>query len=218
MLALQAIRIARIPGALDSYARGALWTANNTFRTFSIKTLRSVIVAWLAALLLWAANRHRRAEWIVILFSGLFVLALAYDTGVNYVASHHESASPGAWYTQVLLVPMLALGLLGTSRSGKAGRVVALIMVLLFGYVLVSTYWVKLMPLYGGFEGRTSLASVTILYRQRLSMLMIGLNEVCLVPAAVILSMSGLIAILAVGLQVILIKRLFVVQTSPAKD
>jgi hypothetical protein len=217
MLALQAIHIARIPGALDSYARGALWTANNTFRTFSIKTLRSVIVAWLAALLLWAATRHRPAEWIVILFSGLFVLALAYDTGINYVASHHESASPGAWYAQVLLVPMLALGLLGTSRSGKAGRVVALIMVLLFGYVLVSTYWVKLMPLYGGFEGRTSLASLTILYRERLSMLMVGLNEVCLVPAAVILSMSGLVAILVVGLQVILIRRLLVGQTSPAK-
>src|SRR5207253_3046744 len=95
MLALRAIHMARIAAALDSYARGALWTANNTFRSFSIKTLRAVVLAWLAALLLWAATRHRRAEWIVILFSGFFILALAYDTGINYVASHHESASPG---------------------------------------------------------------------------------------------------------------------------
>ncbi len=189
MLALRAIHMARIAAALDSYARGALWTANNTFRSFSIKTLRAVVLAWLAALLLWAATRHRRAEWIVILFSGFFILALAYDTGINYVASHHESASPGPWYTQVLLVPMLALALLGTSRSGKGGKVVAVSMVLLFGYILVATYWVKLMPLYGGFEGRTSLASVTMLYRERLSMLMVGLNDVCLVPAAMILLM-----------------------------
>jgi hypothetical protein len=214
MLALQAVHIARVPVALDSYARGALWTANNSFRSFSIKTLRAVIVTWLAALVLWAATRHRRAEWMVVLFSGLFVLALAYNAAINYVASHHESASPGAWYTQVLLVPLLSLGLLGTSRSGKAGRVVALLMVLLFGYILVATYWVKLMPLYGGFEGRTSLTSVTILYRQRLSRLMAGLSEICLVPAAAILCMASLVAILAVSQEVISIRRLFVGQTS----
>jgi hypothetical protein len=90
-------------------------------------------------------------------------------------------------------------------------------MVLLFGYILVATYWVKLIPLYGGFEGRTSLASLAMLYRERLSILIAGLNDVCLVPAAVILSMSGLVAILAVGQQVILIRRLLVGETSPPK-
>jgi hypothetical protein len=213
MLALQAVQAAKAPAALDSYARGALWTANNSFRSFSIKTLRSVLVTWLAALVLWAVTRHRRAEWIVILFSGLFVLALAYDAGINYVASNHESASPGAWYIQVLLVPLLALGLLGASRSGKIGRVAALLMALLFGYILVATYWVKLMPLYGGFTGRTSLTSVTILYRDRLPSLMVGLNEVCLAPATVILCMASLVTILAVAQQVISIRRLFVGKT-----
>jgi hypothetical protein len=112
---------------------------------------------------------------------------------------------------------MLALSFLGTSRSGKAGRVVAVSMMLLFGYILVVTYWVKLIPLYGGFEGRTSLSSVIMLYRERLSMLMVGLNDVCLAPAAVILLMSGLVTIFAVGQQVILIGRLLVGPTSPAK-
>jgi len=213
MLALQAVQAAKVPAALDSYARGALWTANNSFRSFSIKTLRSVLVTWLAALVLWAVTRHRRAEWIVILFSGLFVLALAYDAGINYVASHHESASPGAWYMQVLLVPLLALGLLGASRSGKIGKVAAILVAVLFGYILVATYWVKLMPLYGGFTGRTSLTSVTILYRDRLPNLMVGLNEVCLAPATVILCMASIVTILAVAQQVISIRRLFVEQT-----
>jgi hypothetical protein len=207
--ALQSIHIARVPAALESYARGALWTANNSFRSFSVKTLRAVIVTWLVGLLLWAATRHRRAEWIVILFCGWFVLALAYDAAVNYVASHHESASPCAWYTQVLLVPMMALGFLGTSRSGRAGRAGAVVMGLLFGYILAATYWVKLMPLYGGFEGRTSLASVTTLYREHLSILMAGLNDVCLAPAAVILCMSVIVTVLAAGQQVILIRRLY---------
>ncbi len=206
--ALQAIRIEKLPAAIESYARAALWTANNTFRTFSIHTLRAVIAAWLAALFLWAATRHRRAEWIVLLYSGLFILALAYDTAINYVASHGEAASPGAWYTQALLVPMLALGFLGTARSGKAGKVVAVAMMLLFGYILVATYWVKLIPLYGGFEGRTSLASVAMLYRERLPALMAGLNEVCLAPATIVLFMSGFVSILAAGQQVVLIRLL----------
>jgi hypothetical protein len=205
MLALQAIHITKIPAALDSYARGALWTANNTFRSFSVKTLRAVIFAWLAALLLWVPARHGRAEWIVVRFCGLFILALAYDAGINYVASHHETASPAPWYTQVLLAPMLALGFLGTSRCAAAGRFVAASMVLLWGYILVATYWVKLIPLYGGFAGRTSLTSVTMLYRDRLPAVMAGLNDVCLAPAAVIMPIAGLVALSAAGQQVILI-------------
>jgi hypothetical protein len=114
---------------------------------------------------------------------------------------------------QVLLVPLLALGLLGASRSGNIGRAAAILMALLFGYILVATYWVKLMPLYGGFTGRTSLTSVTILYRDRLPSLMVGLNEVCLAPATVILCMASLVTILAVAQQVISIRRLFVGKT-----
>lgn len=48
--ALQSFRIEQLPAAIESYARGALWTANNTFRSFSINTLRAVILAWFAAL------------------------------------------------------------------------------------------------------------------------------------------------------------------------
>jgi len=205
MPALRAIGVTKIPAAFDSYARGALWTANNSFRSFSVITLRTFIFAWLVALVLWAASRHGWAERMVVLFCGLFLLALAYDAAINYVASHHETASPCAWYAQVLLVPMLALGFLGTSRSGAAGRFVAGSMVLLSGYILAATYWVKLIPLYGGFTGRTSLASVTMLYREQLSSVVAGLNDVCLVPAAVILWMSGLILILAAGQQVMFI-------------
>ena len=92
--ALRGLRIGRLPAAIESYARAALSTANNTFRTLSTATLRVAIAAWLAALLLWAATRHRTAEWIVVLHCGLFILALAYDTAINSVASHRESTSP----------------------------------------------------------------------------------------------------------------------------
>ena len=204
--AVRAIRITRLPAAIDAYARAALWTANNTFRSFSTRTLRALMAVWLAALLLWAGTRHRGPEWIVLLHCGLFALALAFDVAVSYASSSGEATSPGAWYTQVLLVPMLALALLGIARWPKAGKFVAIAMALLFGYILVATYWVKLMPLYGGLEGRTSLAFVAMLYEERLSTLTAGLDEVCLAPAAIVLLMSGLVSILALGLQVVLIR------------
>ena len=207
--ALGTIRIRELPAAIDSYARSALWTANNTFRTFSSHTLTAVIAVWLAAVLLWVTTRRKRAEGLLVLYAGVFILALAYDTALAFVYTHGQATSPSPWYTQVLLVPVLTLGLLGTSRRERAGKVVAGLMALLFGYVLVVTYWVKLIPLYSGFEGRTSLASMAALYGKRLPALMTGLNDVCLAPAAMILFLSGAVTVLVAWQEVILIRRLF---------
>lgn len=206
--ALRAIRLERLPAAIDECARNALWTGNNTFRSFSMNTLRAVMVVWTAALALWIATEHRPADWIVLLYAGLFILALAYDTAINYVASHGEATGPCPWYTQTFLVPLLALCFKGTSRSPRAGKVAAVVLMLLFGYVLVATYWVKLIPLYSGFYGRTSLASVTMLYGERLSMLTARLNAVCLVPAGMILFLAGLVTSLAVSQQVVFVIEL----------
>jgi hypothetical protein len=212
--AVRAFRLEELPAAVESYARAALWTANNTFRSFSINTLRAIILAWLAALGLWAAGRHRNAEWVVLLHSCMFLLALTYDTAINYVASNGEARSPAPWYVQVLLVPMLMLALLGTSRS-RPGRVVAACLAMLFGYVLIATYWAKLIPLYAGFEGRTSLASIAILYRERLATLIAGMNEACIVPGLAILLLSGVVSILAIAHLIVLIRRLAITSAEP---
>jgi len=206
--AVEHFRIEQLPAAVESYARAALWTANNTFRSFSTNTLRFLIAAWVIALFLWAVTRHGGAEWIVLLHCGLFALALAYDIAINYVASRGETSSPCAWYTQVLMVPLLILGMLGTSRSGKPARILTALMILLFGYVLVATYWLKLIPLYGGFEGRASCASLAGLYGSRVSALMAGLSQVSLAPAVIIVFVSALVSMLAVWQQVILIREL----------
>ncbi len=211
--ALQAIRLEKLPAAIDACARDALWTGNNSFRSFSVNTLRAVIVAWAAALVLWIATEHRPAEWIALLYASLFILALAYDTAINYVASHGDATGPCPWYTQTLLVPLLALCFKGTSRSPRVEKVAAVLLVLLFGYVLVATYWVKLIPLYSGFHGRTSLASVTMLYGERLSMLTARLDVVCLVPARMILVLAGFVTTLAVSQQVVFVIALVLDRT-----
>jgi len=207
--ALSAVRLREFPVVILAWSRSALFTANNSFRAFSTRTLNMLIAAWFAALLLWVVHRRCGREWIVVFYSALFTVALAWDAALSYSYSHGIITSPASWYTQVLLVPMLALALLGASRSGKAGKVVAAAMTLLFGYVLICTYLVKLVPLYSGFEERTSLGSVVKLYAQRFPMIATGLNDVSLAPAAAILTLAAVVTVLAVAQQVVLIRQLF---------
>ena len=199
LVGLRALQIRRLPAWLVASTTSALWTANNTFRTFSVKTLGGLMLAWIGALVLWTAGGHKRVEWIVISHCVLFLFALAYYGALS-------RAMPEPWYSQVLVFPLLALAMLGTSRTGRLGKAIASAMVLICGYVIVCTYWVKLIPLYSGFEGRTSLAGVASLYAHGFPGVMSGMRDVCLGPAWMILVMSGVVSVLAVGLPVVLMR------------
>jgi len=203
------LKLKKVPSGIETAAREALWTGNNTFRAFSTITLRALLFLLIIAAGLWAVSRHRLAEWVVVLYSTLFALALAYSSAVNYVASQGRISSPGAWYTQVLLVPILAIGFLGAARSGRGGRVVAVSLISGFGYILIVTYWLKLMPLYSGFEGRASLIAIVDLYGERFPVLIDGLNELCLGRAKFILPMAGLVTAMAFAIQAYFVVLLF---------
>jgi hypothetical protein len=205
------------PAATSSSVRSSLWTGNNTFSTFSANTLNVTIGAVLLALLLWAASRHSSAEWIAFSYCALFLLALGYAATVSYIYTRGAAtAGPSPWYAQVLAAPLLGLALLGASRWRRLGRVLTVFLVVLFGYVLAATYAVKLIPLYGGYEGRTSAAGVAMLYTHRLSTLAANLDTVALAPATVVLVLAGITVALAVAQQVVLIGRTLAWPRPPA--
>jgi len=83
------------------------------------------------------------------------------------------------------------------------------LLVALFGYTLAATYAVKLIPLYGGYEGRTSLAELTMLYGYRLRMLSANMDTVALAPAALIYALTTLAILLVVAQQIVLIVDIF---------
>lgn len=190
-------------------ARAALWTGNNSFTAFSVKTQAAIAAVWLIALILWAGMRHKSSEWIAILHCGLFVAALGYSAAVSFIYTAGTAMGPSPWYPQVILAPMLGLAFLGCSRSRRLGRAAAATLVGLFGYVLMATYIAKLIPLYGGYEGRTSLASLIGLYSRQLPFLMDNLSSVSLAPASALLSLTGIVAILAVVQMTLLIRSIF---------
>jgi hypothetical protein len=196
------------PTVFRTSVRAALWTGNNSFTAFSGKTQAAIVAVWLMALILWARSRHKSAEWITILHCGLFLAALGYSAVLSSIYTRGIAQGPSPWYAQALLGPMLGLAFLGCSRSYTPGRIAAAGLVALFGYVLIATYVAKLIPLYGGYEGRTSLAAVTTLYSTRLPFLIDNLNLIASAPGWVLLSLTGIVTIMAATQAVVLIRSL----------
>jgi len=194
-------------GVLDT-VRLALWTANNTFRTFSMATLNLLIAASVAALLLWAFSRHSWAEWVTITYCAAFSAALAYGGIQSYVYSRGMATTPAAWYTQVLATPLIALALLGTARRRRAGLALAVLLPLLYGYVLAVTYVFKLIPLYAGYDGRASLRDIAILYLRHFHALGANLASDALGPAPLVFGLTGVVIALLAALEFRLIRSL----------
>ena len=194
---------------IPSSIRSALWTGNNSFSAFSAHTLNLLIGALLIALLLWADSRHGSAEWITLCYGVLFVLALGYAAITAYVYTRVPGAEPSPWYFQVLSAPVFGLAMLGASRWQRLGRMLTIVLVVLFGYLLAATYVVKFIPLYGGYEGRTTLRAVILLYSHGSRKLAANLDTVALAPAGLIFVLTGAVIVLSVALQMTLLLRVF---------
>jgi hypothetical protein len=195
--------------ALDS-VRLALWTANNTFRTFSMATLNIVIVACVASLLLWAFSRHTLPERVMAAYCAAFLLALVYAGIETNIYTRGAATTPSAWYAQVLVTPILVLSLLGAARWRRAGLVLAALLPLLFGYVLAVTYVFRLIPLYAGYEGRGSLRDIATLYGFHFDAVSANLGSVALGSVPIVFGLTAVVIVLIAVQEVLLIRGLFV--------
>jgi hypothetical protein len=194
------------PGVMATSVRAALWTANNTFRNFSLVTMNLVVAVCTAAFLLWIFSRHTLREWVLVAYCAAFTWAIAYAAVVMYVGTADPRSTPSAWYAQVLVAPILTLLLLGTARWPGAGKVLAIAIALLFGYVLAVTYVFKLIPLYAGYQGRGSLRDIAALYLGRFHVLSANLNSVALGPAPLIFALTCGVILLILALEILLVR------------
>jgi hypothetical protein len=194
------------PRVVATSIRAALWTANNTLHSFSLGTMNLVVAVCTAAFLLWILSRHTPREWVVMAYCAAFALALAYAAVVAYVRTGNPLSTPAAWYMQVLVAPTLALLLLGTARWPRSGKVLAIWIALLFGYVLAVTYVFKLIPLYAGYEGRGSLKEIAALYLGRFHLLSANLDSAAIGPAPLIFAMTFEVILLIFTLEILLVR------------
>jgi hypothetical protein len=142
-------------------AHTSLWTGNNSFTSFSAGTLNVMLAALGAGAILYFARAQRRAEeWITGAGIVLHCALLALITVAYFVSTKGGLIGTWPWYSQVLLAPVLLLVFLGISRFDPWGRIGLTVFVLLWGYVMLATWFVKLVPQYGGFTGKAHLSSL----------------------------------------------------------
>jgi hypothetical protein len=187
---------------LGYMARGSLWTGNNTFSTFSRITLDFMLllicVGIIARLLKSRVETLNPAERVVLGGVFFFTVALVYATAQEFVFRKGTSAGASVWYTQPLLVPVTCMVLAGFARAGAYGKWLLATMLIVWTYVICATYWIKLIPLYSGYEGQK--AGVLYLlrwYRGTASAGRDRLSNVALLPATVIYWLAAIITVSA---------------------
>ncbi len=199
--------------AIPYMLRATLWTGNNSFTSFSSVTLNCLLLLLAAGVVLYAAGAIRRgaapAEWSVLAFLAVYGTAVILVVGNDVAFLKGASAGAAPWYTIVLLAPALALALLGLSRSRRIGRPIAVAIALVWSYVCVATYVVKLIPLYGGYsKGRMTLKETFEWYRSSHHELTSMLSTISLAPPFVIYLGTAIIVSLAIAIAVRLVYEL----------
>jgi hypothetical protein len=152
-----------------------------------------------AFLWLWRVRRDlQSAEAILAGGILIFCLALVYMTAVGFVFSHGAEAGAKPWYPQVLLAPVLCLVFLGCAEAGRFGRAIAACIVSVWTYLILATYYAKLLPLYAGFtDGRTTLRGLVHWYTAHVTQISANLRTTALLAPEWIYALLGLVSVLA---------------------
>lgn len=188
--------------------RWALWTGNWSFVSFSRVTL-DIEMALIAAAFMLLLLRFREisagAWWAMAACAGFF-LGLIYQTCVTWVATNGRSQHAEPWYVQCVLPCILAMAFRGLEGSGTMGRMIAAGLVSIAGWIAAATYLFKLIPLYGGFAGRSTAGAVFAWWRhvpmERLSSTLLG-------PLPVMFGALAVFMLMLMALNAMLLRELW---------
>ncbi len=199
--------------AIPYMLRATLWTGNNSFTSFSSVTLNSLLVLLAVGIVLYGVRAIRRGpaagEWSVLGFLAVLGAAVILVVGNDVVFLKGASAGAAPWYTIVLLAPALGIVFLGLSGFGRMGRLTAAAIALVWCYVCITTYAVKLIPLYGGYsKGRMTLKETLEWYVGSHHELMSILSTISLAPPLAIFFGTSVIVSLSIAITVRLVYRL----------
>ena len=193
------------PQALAASARGAVWTGNSSFTSFSSTTVGATLgLALAGAGAWWWSSRKapdRRAEWLVGVGCLCFFAAMLYANALFYAFTKGGIYTATPWYAQTLGAPLACLMSLGFVRTGIAGRLIGAGLCLLSAYLISATYVVKLIPMYGG-HGDGNMKAVRLLrwYWQDSSRWKGVLADTALGDATFILALTAIVALMSAGI------------------
>jgi hypothetical protein len=165
-----------------------------------------MLVLLFLAMAAWARRTSLIGPPEQTVFAGIaiFIVAIAYAACSASACRDCSFREASPWYTQVLLVPVLALAYPGMSRWNRLGRGLAIGAVARWTWVLFATWTIKLFPMYsGGGSAPMHLRDVWDWYAHRATARATSFSLTALAPAPVLyagLAVSiALVAILSIA-------------------
>lgn len=199
--------------SIRDLAFASQWTGNNSFNSFSWVTLSMLLAGLAAAAVLYAVEvlRRRKApvgEMAALCGCACYGCALLFSTAVNswFTRGVYVIASP--WYLQPLMPIVLLLLFAALARFGRLGAGVAQWIVAWSAYIILATYWAKLIPFYAGYPGRTTPLALLHWYGGGLSPIDDILSTTALGPPALIWGMASMVTAGAITLSIAVINSL----------
>lgn len=191
------------PPVLAGMARGVLWNANSSFTSFSQATLNVLLLLLAAGAAFWLRSvvRHRRAtpaEWLALAGSAVFTAIPVYAMVLASTGMGRIYSTANSWHAAGLLPGAFLLAMSGFSSGGRAGRWLARAVLGLSVYVLVLTYFAKLMPLYAGFEGRATLGFLSDIYLRQRGEFLARLGDTAMLGGGTVMALALATAVYAV--------------------
>ncbi|MEN6601595.1 MAG: hypothetical protein ABFD86_04205, partial [Bryobacteraceae bacterium] len=199
--------------------RGALWTGNSSFNSFSRVTLNVILVLMAMAFTTWLmtlAHSQCKAleEWMASALS-VFCLALAYACAVFHVV-RPDLPNLMPWYTVAAFLPLACLLACGLRRARAWGKWLAAALAACFVYLNIATYVLKLIPQYAGCgEGPIRWREFQTCYSVAGDRTMRLLADTALGPVWLIAGLTVLVSALALYLAATTIGRWFVRAEQP---
>ena len=190
---------------LTSGARGAIWTGNNSFLSFSAITLNIILLLILLGTVLWAVDIRTRSWSKGELLAGLsclsFLPVLAYSCAVLFAFSGNSASYIAPWYTQAIAAPVACLTASGFYHHGRPGRYLGAVLCISFSYLSWATYILKLVPLYAGYpHSGASLRMLCRWYLDKQTQITTKLAEVTLGNVTIIIILIIMTSFLSVAM------------------
>jgi len=176
--------------------------------TMLLRILTAGLLALAASIYLRRWTESKPTERIAMAACLCYVAALSYAALLIFRSTRGESVAPPAWHVQALLAPGWCLIFLGLSRSRRLGRWVAVSLVCCWVYLISSTYFAKLIPLYSGYpEPSVRLVRLLSWYGPSTNQAWNVLSLTAIMPAGFVLPLAAVVSMSAVGLAVAVSER-----------
>jgi hypothetical protein len=199
--------------SLDLASHSALWSGNNSDTRFHRRTVDAMLLLLAVGIALFAAGArsmtaaHGIVAGTVVLYCG----ALAFTTAQSYWYTRGEGIAPSPWFIQPIYVAVLCLALSGAAAFPRIGKAVAIAAVWLWGYVISATYWLKLIPFYGGYPYPH--AQPGRVWRWYTTEFPAALDATALMSSGWVLALASAVVVMTIGMGGWLTRRL--IQSEP---